>query len=232
MPALDPKAIRDSPRGTWRPRPASACHAADVDGQGAARTPGASGPVGALAGRLLIAAPSLGDRRFVRSAVLILDHGPADGALGVVLDRPSELPVADVLPGWAALATAPARVHIGGPVAPSTAICLASMRAVAPRSAGFAPVPGAGGRLRTVDLDLDPELVAPQVSALRVYAGYAGWAAGQLEDELADDAWYVVPVLPDDPFALEPERLWRAVLARQDGPLARLATLPLDPSQN
>ena len=190
-----------------------------------------------LRGQLLVAAPSLLDSNFARTVVAVLDHS-AEGALGVVLNRPSDVPVLDILPSWHGLAAPPALVHVGGPVSPSAAICIARSGAVVP-AAGFAPLPAAGavgdatpGALGTVDLEADPDDLGRYLNALRIYAGYAGWAAGQLDAEVDNQDWFVLPAQPSDYFSADPARLWPSVLRRQRGALALLATMPLDPRMN
>ncbi|MDQ6773513.1 MAG: YqgE/AlgH family protein [Candidatus Dormibacteraeota bacterium] len=178
-------------------------------------------------GRLLVASPTLLDPNFQRTVVLLLAHGD-EGTLGVVLNRPAEVPLADVLPTWAALATAPTSIFVGGPVAPGSALCLASLRPGADRD-GWTAVRGPAGIL---DLDLGPESVADRITRLRVFSGYAGWGPAQLAGEISSGAWFVVEGEPGDPFAPEPGRLWGAVLRRQRFDLAILATCPLDPSLN
>lgn len=183
-----------------------------------------------LTGRLLVARPALSDP-FRRTLVLLLQHGPG-GALGVVLNRPSETPVAQVLPGWESLASDPAVLHAGGPVQTGAAICVARARPGALRGGvpeGFAPL---YGDLGTVDLDADPSALAPVLAELRVYAGYSGWGAGQLEGELDAGAWHLVAPTAGDAFSAEPERLWVRLLRRQPGELAMLSTLPEDPALN
>jgi putative transcriptional regulator len=88
------------------------------------------------------------------------------------------------------------------------------------------------GRLGLVDLDAPPELLASELGSLRIFAGYAGWGAGQLAGELEAGAWYVVDGEPGDAFSPEPERLWRSVLRRQRGDLALVSTYPADPTLN
>jgi putative transcriptional regulator len=88
------------------------------------------------------------------------------------------------------------------------------------------------GRLGLVDLDAPPEVVAAEIGAMRVFAGYAGWAPDQLEQEIKEGAWFVVESAPDDPFHLDPELLWRDVLRRQGGDLALVASFPQDPTMN
>lgn len=177
-------------------------------------------------GRLLIAEPMLGDPNFDRTVVLVVDH-TTDGAFGLVLNRPTDLPVAGILPGWALLASPPAVLHVGGPVEAESGWCLAKVRD--PDRPSFVPVLGDVGLL---DLDQDPDDLDDQVLDLRLYAGYSGWGPGQLDGELVQGAWIVVDATPDDPFLAEDAELWPRILARQGGRLARLATFPPDPSLN
>lgn len=178
------------------------------------------------AGQLLVAEPMLGDPNFDRTVVLMVEHS-AEGAMGLVLNRPSDVAVDEALPEWAPLVSAPAVVHIGGPVEERSGWCVA--RVDEPGRPGFVPLLGDVGLL---DLGADPFEVRPVVRAARLFAGYSGWGAGQLERELADDAWFVVPAQPDDPFLPDGAALWSRILARQGGPLSRLAHFPPDPSLN
>ena len=186
----------------------------------------------ALTGRLLVATPLLVDPNFDRTVVLVLDHD-GDGTLGVVVNRPTAVPVREVLPAWSELAEPLPMVFQGGPVALDSALGLAELRSV--------PRPGAGeplgwrrvyGDLGLVDLDIPPEVLATEISAFRVYAGYAGWSPGQLQAEIDEGGWHVVAAEPDDVFADTPDSLWRMVLRRQEGDLAFLATYPDDPGLN
>ena len=180
-----------------------------------------------LRGRLLVASPALRDGNFDRTVVLVVEHND-QGALGVVLNRPSATDVADVLPRWAPLATHPDVMFVGGPVSPGAVICLAE---TAPDQGDrdWTPVLG---RLGVPDLGSDPQAPPDGLSRVRLFAGYAGWAAGQLEGELKVGGWYVVDANAEDPLSPEPEELWSHVLRRQDGSLRRLAAFPPDPSSN
>jgi putative transcriptional regulator len=178
-------------------------------------------------GRLLVATPELQDPNFRRTVVLVLEH-TSDGALGLVLNRPTDTTLVGTLPRWADLGAAPAVVFVGGPVQPDAAIGLAR-RAGDGEPEGFAPL---FARIGTVDLDRDPQDVVPPIDSVRVYVGYAGWGPGQLDDELAAEGWYVVDLLPDDLWTSRPGDLWRAVLRRQAGPLRLVAGFPDDPSLN
>ncbi|MEN3315853.1 MAG: putative transcriptional regulator [Acidimicrobiaceae bacterium] len=177
-----------------------------------------------LTGRLLVAAPALRDPNFDRTVVLIVAHGD-EGAVGVVLNRPSVATVSDILPTWDWLASAPPVVFLGGPVALTGVICLGR----SPQSevtAGWRPL-FAG--LGTVDLEVEPD---DALTGIRVFAGHAGWTAAQLEGEIDEGAWFVLDALVDDAFDPAPEALWTKVLRRQGGALARVANFPADPAMN
>jgi putative transcriptional regulator len=180
-----------------------------------------------LRGRLLVSTPGLRDPHFDRTVVLLLDHD-ANGALGVVLNRSSGTPVGEALPAWASLAGDPAYVFTGGPVDPAAAICLGSTRPGVTTAAVQAVTPTVG----VVDLDTDPALLTRDVAYVRVFAGYAGWGAGQLEAEIEAGGWFVVDSLPADPFTSAPALLWRTVLRRQGGRLALFSSYPEDPAHN
>lgn len=183
------------------------------------------------AGQLLVAAPALVDPNFNRAVVLLLDHDE-NGALGVVLNRPSPVPIGDILAEWSALTGEPGVLFHGGPVGVDSALAVATL----PPSYDEAAEPVGWRRLfgdtGIVDLDAPTELVAPAVSALRIFAGYAGWVTDQLEAEIQEGSWYVVPSLPGDVFSSDPEGLWMRVLRRQPGELAWVSTRPLDPTVN
>lgn len=179
-------------------------------------------------GKLLVATPALQEPTFGQTVIAMLEHTDADGALGVVINRSTSTPVVDVVPAVADLVDAPAVLFEGGPVSTSTAIALGLAHPDA-EPVGWAPVVPP---LVTVDLDYDPSLLAISLRSLRIFAGYAGWSAGQLEGEIAEGAWYVVDALPTDPFWSTPERLRMAVLRRQGWPLAAAAHAPLDPALN
>ena len=182
----------------------------------------------ALTGRLLVATPLLREPTFFRTVVLLLDHGPDGGALGVVINRPNDTPVSDVVPGVADLASPPGVLFSGGPVSPTSAIAL-GIPATGAEPDGWVPV---AEPIVSVDLDQDPAMLAVSLNELRVFAGYAGWAPGQLEGEIAHGAWYVVDALPGDPFLHEPTRLWHVALRRQVWPLNAVAFCPDDPTMN
>jgi putative transcriptional regulator len=176
------------------------------------------------AGRLLVATPLLTDPNFRRSVVLIVEHEATEGTLGVVLNRPTEVPVRQVLDQWTDLATGPSVVFRGGPVSGDSALALAH-------------IPGTDEPLGWRALDGAPALarlglLEPVIKEMRVYAGYAGWSPGQLQGEVDEGAWVVIGAQPSDVFAAEPESLWREVLRRQDGELAFLASYPEDPNLN
>lgn len=176
-------------------------------------------------GRLLVALPALDDPNFARSVVLVLEHDD-EGALGLVLNRPTTTPIDEVLQGWSSLAAAPANLYGGGPVEPQAVVGLAVARDQATAGVGIT------GRIRTVDPTGDPTLLAGEVERARIFAGYSGWAPGQLEAELEEDAWLVVDATPDDVVSEHPEDLWHTVMGRQEGSAKLMATFPDDPRLN
>ena len=185
-----------------------------------------------LRGRLLVATPALGDPNFDRAVVLMLEHTP-EGAVGLVLNRPSGTAVGEVLPDWAPLAAEPGVVFTGGPVQPNAAICLGHGRLGGTPVGSFSVLEGVPGTsVGTVDLDAAPDELVPAVSEVRVFAGYAGWGAGQLEAEVEEGAWWVLDALPADAFTGDPDALWAAVLRRQGPPIAFAASYPPDPTLN
>jgi Putative transcriptional regulator len=189
---------------------------------------------GIYVGALLVATPLLDDPNFRRSVVLILEHDEEGGTLGVVLNRPSEISVTQVLPSWDPLVTGPSVLFEGGPVQTDSALALAAV-ASADEPLGWrrlhSPTP-AVARLGTVDLDAPPEILAGEITQMRIFAGYAGWTAGQLETEIRQGAWYLIDAEPGDTFHADPESLWRTVLRRQRSELAFVATCPDDPKLN
>ena len=180
------------------------------------------------AGMLLVATPQLLDPNFVDTVVLVLDVDDG-GALGVVLNRPSGVPVAEVLETWGEIASEPEVLFRGGPVSTEGALGVALLRDRDDAPVGFREV---DGRLGLVDLDTPVELVDGSLAGMRIFAGYAGWGADQLAEEIAEGSWYVVPGEAVDVFRLDPAELWRDVLRRQPGELAWHSTRPVDPELN
>ena len=180
------------------------------------------------AGMLLVASPELVDPNFTDTVVLLLD-ADADGAMGVVINRPSPVPVVSVLAGWSDIVTEPEVLFRGGPVSPEGALAVALLRDADDVPVGLRPV---AGRLAIVDLEGDADDIDDAVDGLRIFAGYAGWGAGQLEGEVEGGDWYVVPSLPPDAFQADPTDLWREVMRRQPGELAWHVNRPADPELN
>ncbi|MEN0129938.1 MAG: YqgE/AlgH family protein [Brevundimonas sp.] len=175
-----------------------------------------------LRGQLLVAVNQLLDPHFRRTVVLLLEHND-EGAFGVVLNRPLDVRVDDVLPGWGSVVDEPAVMFDGGPVGLDGAVGVAVGAPVLELMA--AP-------FGLIDLDADPQSLVGDLTGLRIFAGHAGWGGGQLDDEIAEGSWYVLPAHPTDPFTVEPEQLWRRVLRRQGGDLAIVANFPLDARLN
>ncbi len=167
---------------------------------------------------------------FARSVVFLLSHD-GQGALGVIVNRPLESEVHRLLPEWTSAVTSPTLLFQGGPVEADGAIAVGVLADPAPVDG---PPPGwqsMAGRVGLVDLD-GPPPAPQQLVGLRVFAGYAGWSPGQLEDEVEEGSWLVLDALPDDLISPHPESLWRDVVRRQSGDLRYWATFPEDPSDN
>jgi len=179
-------------------------------------------------GKLLVATPQTGGDIFRRSIVLVLHHDE-EGAQGVVLNRPLAAPVSSVLPPWHDYVTDPPTVFQGGPVALDSALGLVTVPGDHQEPMGVRLLFGGIG---LVDLDIPPLVVVPEVAGLRIFAGYAGWSGGQLEQEIRNGGWYVVESEARDAFTPKPETLWSTVLRRQRGNLAFVASLPEDPTMN
>lgn len=177
-----------------------------------------------LRGKLLIASPALTDPNFERSVVLITEHND-EGAMGIVLNRPSRMQAADVVPQLAAIA-ADEPLFVGGPVQPDAVVLLAEFSD--PAAAAWIVAADVG--LATAEADLDE--LSEKVRRGRLYAGYSGWAPGQLESELELESWIVEAPLPAELFPADPDTMWRDVLARMGGSYALVARMPDDPSLN
>jgi putative transcriptional regulator len=179
-----------------------------------------------LRGKLILAGPMLKDPNFDRTVVLITEHNE-DGAMGLVLNRPSEATVGDAVPDLTWVAEGDDPIYVGGPVAPNGVIVLAEWddpeQAVVLIEDDLGFVPG--------DAE-DPDALGAAVRRARVYAGHAGWGPGQLEGELAEEAWIVEAPRREELFSDDADGLWPAVLRRMGREFALLSTMPPDPSLN
>lgn len=180
------------------------------------------------AGRLLVATPDLRDPSFHGTVVLVLDHDE-DGTLGVILNRPTAVVVSSVLPAWGASVSPPEVLFEGGPVSRDSALAVVRVPVETPEPVGFRRIVGDLGIL---DLDTPTDVVSSALTGMRVFAGYAGWGAGQLDGEIEEQAWYVVQATSADVFVADASRLRHDVLRRQPGELAWVSTRPEDPNHN
>lgn len=178
-----------------------------------------------LVGQLLLASPSLMDPNFARTVVLIGLHSE-DGAMGVVLNRPSSVTVGEAVPQLQETLGATERVYVGGPVQSSSVVFLAEF--MDPSPAGLLVL----GRIGFPAPDAAIEELAEATERRRVFAGHAGWGRGQLDAEVADGDWITHDAQPQDVFTEDPEELWSSVLTRKGGSYALIARMPLDPSVN
>ena len=170
-----------------------------------------------LKGKLLVATPALGDPNFFGAVVLLLDHSER-GALGVVLNRPSDVAVETTLAQWADVASTPRVVFIGGPMSREAALALVDLAEAVleteEEEEGWRPIVAQVGM---VDLRGDPESLGSRVRGVRVFSGHAGWAGGQLESELNSGAWMVAESEPGDVVTAVPSALWYQAIKRLGG---------------
>ena len=176
-----------------------------------------------LQGKLLVSSPSLVDPNFRKTVVLIAHHDE-EGAMGLVLSRPSDLPAVDAVPSLDVLPGAGDPVFVGGPVQPNAFMVLAEFDDVEQAAATVFE------QIGFMHAESEPEDL--EISRFRLFAGYSGWGAGQLEAELAEPSWIVVDAEPDDAFAGDPDELWRTVLHRKGGAFDLMQSMPYDPGLN
>lgn len=176
-------------------------------------------------GQLLLAGPTLLDPNFWRTVILIVEHSD-EGALGLVLNRPSETMVGEAVPELDELVDLEDPLFIGGPVQPSTVMVLAEFEdATDAALLAFDDVGvlGAGS---------SEEGPIAGVRRGRAFVGHAGWGPGQLDAELERGDWILEPARGEDAFSSEPEGLWSGVLSRKGGSYSLIARMPADPSMN
>jgi putative transcriptional regulator len=178
-----------------------------------------------LSGQLLLASPALLDPNFRRAVVLVGAHSE-EGAMGVVLNRPSEITVGEAVPALEPAVDEQEPVYFGGPVQPSSIVLLGEF--LDPSPAGLLVL----GRIGFPAPEAGIEELAQATARRRVFAGYAGWGEGQLDSELDQGDWIAHPALPDDVFTEAPDELWSTVMARKGGSYALIARMPVDPSVN
>ena len=176
-------------------------------------------------GQLLIAGPSLLDPNFWRTVVLVVEH-TEEGALGLVLNRPSETTVGDAVPALEPLVDSDGQLFIGGPVQPSSVIVLGEFED--PTDAALLAFDDVG----VLGAGSSPEESVVGLRSGRAFVGHAGWGPSQLDDEIERGDWILEPARLLDAFADDPQELWSSVLTRKGGNYALIARMPPDPSVN
>src|SRR6266481_1072545 len=176
-----------------------------------------------FAGSLLVAHPNMLDPNFRRTVLFVSEHDPKEGALGVIINRPLDKPVAELVSGMAPTGLADVPVFLGGPVGKSQLMV-----------ASFEWQKGAGLKLNhNITLDESSD-AGGQKSLLTIcaFVGYAGWGAGQLETEVKQKAWLIQKASPSLLKLDRLPNLWFDIM-RTLGPWYKmLAAAPDDPSLN
>ena len=178
-----------------------------------------------LCGQLLLASPALMDPNFRRAVILVGVHSE-EGAMGVVLNRPSEVAVSEAVPQLEQTVAEQEPVYVGGPVQPSSIVFLAEF--LDPTPAGLLVL----GRIGFPAPDASIDELTEATARRRVFAGYAGWGEGQLDAEVDQGDWIAHSAVPDDVFTDVPAELWSSVLTRKGGSYALIASMPSDPNLN
>ena len=181
-------------------------------------------------GMLLVAAPGMLSEEFNRSVVLVIEHNE-QLTFGVNLASRSDLAVFNVMPEWLPAVAKPQALYIGGPLNQQSVVGLAMTKA----GVDMDEVPHLNrlaNRLAHVDLRADPGSIAELVEGMRLFAGYAEWAPGQLDGEIERGDWYVTPALPTDVVVPGRTDLWGDVMRRQQMPLPLFSTFPADLADN
>lgn len=181
-----------------------------------------------LTGHLLIATPLIGDPNFGRTVLFVIEHN-AEGSLAVVVNRMTDATVSETLPSWDQKVAAPAMMFDGGPVGESSIVALAISETIDEEA--LEPIAGLPS-VHTVDLDSDSVITQALVTTMRLFAGYAGWAPGQLEGEIAAGAWFVAKATTGDVFAPLPDQVRESVLRRQRNGTRYFTHYPDDPRWN
>jgi putative transcriptional regulator len=185
---------------------------------------GVSEDMDSLRGQLLISNGSLFDPNFRHTVVLVGEHNE-DGALGVVLNRPLDVAVAEAAPTLGALVEPEEALYHGGPVQPHSPVLVAEF--TRPELADILIFGSVGFLVGEIPEDIRFSLVRG-----RVFAGYSGWGPGQLESEMEQDSWIVDPARVDDVFTTAPDLLWSRVLKRKGPAYHQMSRIPFDPSMN
>lgn len=178
-------------------------------------------------GMVLVAMPNLLDPNFRQTIVLLCEHGQ-EGSMGIVVNRPTTVPLTTVLPGEEALRGRPDRIFSGGPVQRNALMVLYQ---------GL-PSPRAISVLGDLHLSGDPELISDperflcSEERIRFYLGYAGWSPGQLQMELEAGGWNAVPGDSGIVFQSDPVRLWPRMMQDLGGEFSVYAQMPPDPGLN
>ncbi|MDJ0852958.1 MAG: YqgE/AlgH family protein [Myxococcota bacterium] len=189
-------------------------------GRGALPLP-SQAPGDLASGRLLVASRKLVNPIFGQSVILLLEHGET-GAMGVIVNRPTESPLSELLPGFEALGRRSDRAWFGGPVGLRSAFLLLIQ--------SQSPPEGAREIIEGVHASGEPDalraLLADEDSAFRGYVGYAGWGPSQLEGEMARRDWWVMRGDAATAFTDDPAGLWSELIAQCEGVQARHGAEP------
>lgn len=176
-------------------------------------------------GKLLIAQPFLADSTFSRSVIFLCEHSD-EGALGFVLNQPTNVNITDVLPEFDAPVLP---INHGGPVQLDTLHIIHK----APGSLGGTEVKSGvywGASLESLQSFVYDK--AFSADELRLFVGYSGWSPGQLENELKEGSWLITDVTQDVIFSTDADEVWKKAIYSLGHDYRYLANMPIDPGLN
>ena len=179
-------------------------------------------------GVFLVASPSLRDPNFRQTVVLLCEHGD-EGALGVVVNRPTAMLLSEAVPQVPVLEGQRHTLFSGGPVQPNQVMILFRLTHETEDQHHVFDGVYLGGDLGV----LEQVLTRPSgTDAFRAYVGYSGWGAGQLENEMKTGSWITLPADPTVVFEKDPARIWPDIMRALGGRYTVYADMPADPHMN
>lgn len=181
-------------------------------------------------GMLLVAAPGMYSDDFARSVVLIVEHSQYM-TFGVNLTSRLDVAVANVMPEWLPCVAKPQALYLGGPLHQESVVGVGVTKLGVDENA-HEVFKKLANCIVHVDLRADPNEIAEYLDGMRLFAGFAEWAPGQLDQEINRGDWFVAPALPSDVIAAGSTDVWGDVMRRQNFPLPLFSTFPIDMMDN
>lgn len=178
-------------------------------------------------GKILISEPFLGDPNFSRSVILLLEYSDDEGAIGFVLNKPTDLLMSDMIDDYPANSF---RFHYGGPVKPENVFFLHSLGTVISNSQYIMPGLWWGGDFDEITALIKSGTISDH--EVKFFGGYSGWSASQLQEELLERSWILSSMSILDILKKDTEDMWRESLKSLGKKFSIMADFPEDPALN